>query len=277
MSTPDSTHCDAFDAHLEDLLEGVLPEAERVGLRAHAAECARCGALLADIEGIVTNAATLPLLEPSRDLWPEIAARIDANVVPMSDARFGRAASSASPRRTYTTRQLAAAAVALITVSSGATWLLAHRTASPAAPAMASASQGASSNATASQPPSDNSGQAEANVASEEPNGANGAVVASVRAAERSGTDLVAGYRPDASERTYEREIVSLRRIVDERLGDLDSATVVVIERNLAIIDKAIADSRAALARDPKSGFLSTQLDRALEMKLTTLRRVALL
>ncbi|MEP6779268.1 MAG: hypothetical protein ABJC26_05205, partial [Gemmatimonadaceae bacterium] len=60
-------------------------------------------------------------------------------------------------------------------------------------------------------------------------------------------------------------------------LGDLDSTTVFEIQRNLKIIDKAIADSRSALIKDPHSRFLSTQLNRALENKLDVLRRVALL
>ena len=49
------------------------------------------------------------------------------------------------------------------------------------------------------------------------------------------------------------------------------------IERNLRIIDKAIDDSRRALQNDPRSRFLSTQLDRALENKLEIMRRIALL
>jgi len=49
------------------------------------------------------------------------------------------------------------------------------------------------------------------------------------------------------------------------------------LRRNLDIIDRAIADSRAALARDPRSALVSSQLDRALQTKLDLLRRVALL
>ena len=75
----------------------------------------------------------------------------------------------------------------------------------------------------------------------------------------------------------YEQEITALRLIVDQRFGELDSATVAVLRRNLAIIDQAIADSRKALAKDPNSRVLSTTLDRALETKLALMRRVALL
>lgn len=76
---------------------------------------------------------------------------------------------------------------------------------------------------------------------------------------------------------TYEREIAALRAIVTERFTELDSATVTVLQLNLAIIDKAIADSRQALERDPNSRVLSASLDRALESKLALMRRVALL
>jgi hypothetical protein len=75
----------------------------------------------------------------------------------------------------------------------------------------------------------------------------------------------------------YEREISALRRIVDDRVVELDPVTVRELRRNLDIIDQAIGDSRKALARDPRSALLSTQLDRALETKLALLRRVALL
>jgi hypothetical protein len=75
----------------------------------------------------------------------------------------------------------------------------------------------------------------------------------------------------------YEREIAALRVIVNERFAELDSATVAVLRSNLAIIDKAIADSRAALEKDPGSRALSSSLDRALESKLALMRRVSLL
>ena len=75
----------------------------------------------------------------------------------------------------------------------------------------------------------------------------------------------------------YEREISALRRIVDDRFVELDTVTVQELRRNLDIIDRAIGDSRKALARDPRSALLATQLDRALETKLALLRRVALL
>lgn len=69
-----------------------------------------------------------------------------------------------------------------------------------------------------------------------------------------------------------ELEIGALQRIVRERRGELDPTTVLVLDRNLAIIDAAIAESRAALATDPNSQFLSAQFTRAYSSKLTLLR-----
>ena len=76
---------------------------------------------------------------------------------------------------------------------------------------------------------------------------------------------------------TYNLEISRLRAVLDQRRGTLDSATVAIVEQSLTTIDRAIANARAALARDSASLFLSDQLSRALEKKLGVLRTVALL
>jgi len=75
----------------------------------------------------------------------------------------------------------------------------------------------------------------------------------------------------------YGREIAVLREAAEGTLGQLDSATVAVVRRNLAIIDQAIRESRAALAADPGSPFLQEQLDRAYGGKVALLRRLTLL
>jgi hypothetical protein len=75
----------------------------------------------------------------------------------------------------------------------------------------------------------------------------------------------------------YGREIRMLQRIVSDRRTQLDSSTVAIIERNLTIIDAAIAQSKAALAKDPASQLLSDQLTRALDKKVELLRTAAML
>lgn len=74
-----------------------------------------------------------------------------------------------------------------------------------------------------------------------------------------------------------ERDIAALQTIVSERRGELDPRTIAVLEANLKLIDTAIAESRAALAADPASQFLSAQYTRAYTSKLTLLREVATL
>jgi hypothetical protein len=80
-----------------------------------------------------------------------------------------------------------------------------------------------------------------------------------------------------ASDVAFDREVVQLRALLDQRRPNLDSATVALLERNLRIIDQAIAESRAALARDPGSALLNRQLHNALGRKVQVLRTAALL
>jgi hypothetical protein len=82
--------------------------------------------------------------------------------------------------------------------------------------------------------------------------------------------------RPSA-EATFDREIATLRQLVDERRSELDSKTVGILDKNLQVIDAAIAESKAALARDPASGFLAQLLTQAYDSKLQLLRGVATL
>ncbi len=77
------------------------------------------------------------------------------------------------------------------------------------------------------------------------------------------------------AEAVYDQEIALLQKMLDERRAELDPATTVVLEGNLRIIDRAIRDSRAALARDPASGFLTAQLTMALDKKLQLMRTAA--
>lgn len=76
---------------------------------------------------------------------------------------------------------------------------------------------------------------------------------------------------------TYEGEIGKLRGILDTRRGELDTATIAVLEKNLKLIDQAISESKAALATDPASTFLAGRLNHAYDTKLELLRSAATL
>jgi len=88
---------------------------------------------------------------------------------------------------------------------------------------------------------------------------------------------LLVRAEPMAPEVMYGQEITRLRAILEQRRGNLDTATVAAVEKSLKAIDLAIAEARSALAVDASSGFLNAQLNRALEKKLGVLRRVALM
>jgi anti-sigma factor RsiW len=76
---------------------------------------------------------------------------------------------------------------------------------------------------------------------------------------------------------SYDATVRSLEQELAARRPQLDTVTVRVVEENLKIIDRAIADARAALAADPSSAYLSTSLARAMQQKVDLLRRATAL
>jgi hypothetical protein len=99
--------------------------------------------------------------------------------------------------------------------------------------------------------------------------------IAATEPAPATGGDLALPARNVSMEESYDKEIADLRRIVDDYRLDMDSVTVAVLERNLKVIDDAIAESKAALAASPESAFLLARLNDAYATKLRTLRAVA--
>jgi anti-sigma factor RsiW len=71
----------------------------------------------------------------------------------------------------------------------------------------------------------------------------------------------------------YEVTIAELERVLREHRGELDPATVQIIERNLNIIDAATEQARRALAADPSSPYLNGHLATQLRRKVTLLRQ----
>jgi hypothetical protein len=73
----------------------------------------------------------------------------------------------------------------------------------------------------------------------------------------------------------YDAAVAELERAVRSGRGRLDPTTVLVVEENLAIIDRAMAEARNALDADPSNGYLSGHLMEARRRKLNLLRRTA--
>ncbi len=118
MTNSDMT-CEAFDSALPDYLEGTLDGSLRASVERHLRECVRCAGLVRDIENIRDEAAALPDLVPSRDLWAGIEARIAAPVIPLT-ARPER-------QRRLAPSWMGIAAAALIVSTAGVTYLLTAR------------------------------------------------------------------------------------------------------------------------------------------------------
>lgn len=272
--------CDEFETNVSEFVDGALSAGDRAVMETHMSRCDACTALHSEISAIVAGAASLPLLDPSRDLWSGIADRLDTPVVAIGTSGTHAVAHGVAHqqfvqrKRHLSLRQFAAAAVLIVAASSGATFVLTRANNQPteSAPAVVAPVASAQQSAPVSEPQAATPtavtpvSTPSAAVASRPSNSSDAERSRTRYATNNGGVDMV-----------YEREITAMRRIVDERLGDLDSVTVAEIERNLNIIDKAIADSRRALEKDPRSRFLSSQLDRALETKLGVLRRIALL
>jgi len=81
--------------------------------------------------------------------------------------------------------------------------------------------------------------------------------------------------QPAAAERKYDAAVADLERVVEQGRGTLDTTTVRVIERNLALIDRAITDARRALAADPGNTYLNAHLARTMRRKIDLLRQAA--
>ena len=287
--------CDGFAAALADYLEGDAPDAVRAAVEAHAEECAACNALLADLQDIPVQAAALPALAPSRDLWNGIAERIDARVLPLERP----AVRTIVPARRSWTRP-AVAAAALVIVTAGITHYMTRTiyetpktVATTTAPAVKAPSAEAPNRESAAERVAANP------ITPPTPSGGNGGNTTGQSGAQRSGERtpmaVAAGRTPsnragtsgarlvsanslmNQAEPMYDREISKLRTIVKTRRSSLDPKTIAVLEQSIAVIDSAIAQSRSALAKDPASGFLANQLNHSLEKKVELLRTAAML
>jgi len=73
----------------------------------------------------------------------------------------------------------------------------------------------------------------------------------------------------------YDQVIARLEQLLAQNRGALDTATVRVLEKNLQIIDRAIAEARAALAADPASAYLNHHLARTMRRKVDLLRQAS--
>jgi hypothetical protein len=231
---------------LSEFQDDELTSAEHAACEAHLAECETCRGVLRELQYVTKAARADGDRNPSVDLWPGILARLetvqqDAAVegpTSVNGVAIGTGAASPIPFRarrqiSFTLPQLALAASLLIAVSAGVSYVAAGRALSRPAPQEAPIQAMAET----MMPPS---------------------------------ADVVPANFADAQ---FDQAVLDLERILIEQRDELDPRTVVVIERNLTVIDDAIRQARAALDADPANTFLNSHLADARRRKLDLLRR----
>ncbi len=245
---------DAFTTQLSPYLDGELDDLARSRLEAHLATCVECRSTLADLRAIVTAAPFHPGREPSRDLWKDIAARLDeAEVVPIGRPE-ARPEIEVKGRR-FGWSHLVAASLLMAAIGGGAAWLALRNPSQPAPLAGTSGQTTATPDSRLPIPDPRTAAPATATPDSRLP----------IPVASTTKTFAYA-------EEQYDHAVHDLERILDSGRGRLDTATVRTIEQSLRKIDDAIAEAQRAIQRDPANEYLKRQIAANMRRKLDLLR-----
>jgi hypothetical protein len=224
---------------LSEYIDDELSPAERAACAAHLETCAACRELTLELREVKAVASAARDVPPAADLWPGILARIDGRTGARDGASNGHNHGTAR-RVSFTLPQLALAASLLIAVSSSVAYLAVSRGQAP--------------------PP------------------AAEAWLVPIQAVAEPIMPPLPGVAPaNFADDQFDQAVADLESILAEMRDELDPGTVMVIERNLATIDAAIREARAALESDPANPFLNSYLAESRRRKLDLLRRAAML
>jgi hypothetical protein len=220
----------------EDLINGYVEDAlgpaERADVEQHLATCDDCRRLASDLAEIRRAAGALDLREPPARVWSRVERAIQLERQHASDA-----ATTQPVRKEWrwnaAAAALAAAAVLVVATAVGLRFGMLTRH------------------------PSD------ANVATTDAGTAppDGSVPAEVVEAELR-----------AAESHYDRAIKGLEQIASAEQGALDPKTAATLQKNLAVIDQAISESRAAIRAQPTSEPAVNSLMENFKTKLALLQ-----
>jgi hypothetical protein len=229
------THEQILDL-LDDFVGGDLPPREEKDVRRHLMQCEGCRAEEQALRALLDEAAALPdEVVPERDLWVDIAPRLESrgSLVPERADPFPEVR-VIGPRPA---RPLPWWMLAAASVALVATTSFAT---------LQFSGRGADPTAAA--------------------------IPAQTAQAPRAATPTaLAAFRP--AEQEYEKAISELEIVLRTQRGRMAPRTAATLEANLRIIDRAIQESRAALAADPNSAGLTRMLSDAYDTKLDVLRQ----
>jgi anti-sigma factor RsiW len=101
-----------------------------------------------------------------------------------------------------------------------------------------------------------------------------GAQIAGAASGNAAGADPVEGSVDETAvgEKDYQEAITALQELARAKDGSIDPQTAAVIEENIKVLDKAIAESRSALKAEPQSTPARESLFDALSHKVTLLQ-----
>lgn len=214
-------------------VDGDLEGERERRVEAHLEECEPCRQTVADLESIAERAGRLPDRTPEEDLWPEIAPQIGG-----SSTADGEDGVIPFFRRRWrvSVPQAAAAAALVATLASGLTWSLAR--------------DGAGRDPAGSPP-----------VASGQPGSttAGGQAAASPTAGDLPVRWTTIEGAPSG--------VAELEQRYRKSRSELDPATRRTLDRNLRLIDRALAEAQRALADNPDNDYLHHHLSRTMRRK----------
>lgn len=222
---------------LSDYVDGGLDADARATIDAHLVDCAHCRAVVADLTALggAAGAWRDAAVSPTVDLWPGIAARLNGR----RDTAPLDVDPSPSPRAAWHSRRwsvgLGELAIAATLFAAVGALLWSRVAPAPSA-------------------------------------GTPAPIIAEADAFDAGEAPATPVNFADAA---YDAAVVDLERVLRDQRERLDPRTVVVLERNLRIIDDAIVEARQALASDPANALLNAHLAGARRRKLDLLRRAA--
>jgi anti-sigma factor RsiW len=226
-------NCETYRQSVQALIEGDLDPDEQRALEAHAATCAACRTLTADLEAIRDAGHALERRTPSRDVFARIQLQLtaDPSFQKAQAERRAREAETAARHTRWNWPVLAMAASLLIAVVAGSLYVVNLSRTPVVAPKTA-----ASGNATS------------------------GELVQSIE----NELDQAAAH--------YEKAIAGLEQVANASDSPLDPELMTTLKANLGVIDQAINESRTALRAQPANQLAQESLFEAFRRKVALLQ-----
>ncbi len=232
--------CAGYTESIQELIDGTLGPIRRAEIEQHLDGCPACRALARELRAIRDAAAALEPLEPPARVWLQVAGRL---------RHEGRVRPAGAPRPPARHGLVAAlAAVLILAVGIATVTLLPRFRAGGAAPIAAP--------------------------------GATAPVAAGNASADATVQGVEAEFR--LAEQHYQNAIAKLEEAarLDQAAASpaggeptpLDPQTAAMLQKNLRVIDSAIAESRAALRDQPESAPARDSLFDALKRKVALLQ-----